>query len=630
MINFDQLKESIKESNDIVDVVNAYVPLKRMGTYFKALCPFHSEKTPSFSVNPTKQIFYCFGCQKGGDVIRFVIEHERVDFLGALRILARRAGIEFPESKELKKSEPKHVQGGTRKDLLYEIHENLTGWYQENLRSSSGQIPFNYLKRRGLSEDILWKFQLGYAPDSWRDTLNWGSTKGYSSEMMKQTGIIKLKDENDPITKAYDRFRDRLMFPIWNERGDVIAFSGRIHSQDARGAKYINSPETPIFTKGNILYGLHLAREGINQHGFVLLCEGQMDVIACHQTGFNNAVASLGTSFTEKQARLLKRYTDTVILLFDADEAGINAMIKSVAHLLTAELTPKVALLDEGEDPASIIQKSGLSTLETRVNHAEDYFIFRLNLEMRRHNIATPEGKEAVIVSVLKDISLVASIVRRAEYCRIISARVDIAESVLFQELNRIIKSRKRNKQLDKRFNPQLDLTNRLAATDTPLMCKAEAILLEIIIYHKTYALKLLEDLPHDFISGTATGKALNAALAHAEGDEWEDIEAVLIKNSQEYHSQEINKALFAPDYGLDADDKTVQKAYTDCLYRGIVLPKINEQMAHLQRKLKTCSSKETKAHIQREYLNLRKQKSEFHAKLEANQSLCLKNSSYT
>ena len=395
MMNFDQLKESVKEGTDIIDVINSYVPLKRVGTNFKALCPFHSEKTPSFSVNPAKQIFYCFGCQKGGDVIRFVMEHERIDFLGALRILASRAGIHIPETNTIVNSESKQSSSTTiRKDLLYEIHEKLAIWYQQNLRSRFGEMPREYLKRRGINEDLRHQFQLGFAPDSWSETLKWGNDHGYSAKIMKQAGVITVKNENDPMTKAYDRFRDRLMFPIWNEQGRVVAFSGRVLAEkNTGGAKYINSPETPIFIKGKILYGLHLAREGINHHKFVLLCEGQMDVIACHQAGFNNAVASLGTSFSEVQARLIKRYTENVVLIFDADQAGINAILKSIVPIFAAGLTPKVVLLDEGEDPDSIIQKSGLDALVNKINQSEDYFIFRLNLEVNRNDLATPEGK---------------------------------------------------------------------------------------------------------------------------------------------------------------------------------------------------------------------------------------------
>ena len=615
-MDFEQLKEAVKDGNDIVEIINSYVPLKRAGVNYKALCPFHTEKTPSFTVNPTKQIFYCFGCQKGGDVIRFVMDHEGIDFVGALKMLAPRAGVQFPDADESRKAISNDSNAlVVPKESLYEVHEKLTAWYHKNLRSSMAETPRSYLETRGLNNDSVTKFRLGYAPDSWNETLNWGKRYNFSPDLLKLGGIITVKNESDPITKAYDRFRDRLMFPIWNEQGRVVGFSGRVINAIPTGAKYVNSPETPIFHKGRLLYGLHLARQGIRERQSVLLCEGQMDVIACHQAGFTNAVAPLGTSFTEMQARLLKRYTDTIVLIFDADAAGINAVLKSVGFILAADLTPKVSLLEEGEDPDSIIRKSGIDVLNNAIENAEDYFSFRMKLEANRNDVLTPEGKENVVVSVLEDIVLLESVVKRNEYCRMLADRVKISESVVIQELNRIINSRKRsrvNNQLSgSRLTSVIQLENKEHLTS-----KAEAALLDIVIHHDTYAQKLLEDLSPDLISHNPSGLALNTALAHIEQGEWTEIESMLINKLNDYHCKEVSKALFDPDYGPDSDDKTLKKAYADCLYRGIILPRIEQEMNELQRQLQSCSSRETKAEVQREYLALRKKKSEFYSKL--------------
>ena len=622
MINFDQLKETIKERNDIVELINSYLPLKRAGVNYKALCPFHSEKTPSFTVNPTKQIFYCFGCQKGGDVIHFVMEHEGIDFMGALRILASRAGVLFPDPGEFNKPNQK-ISGSEkiRKDLIYELHEKLAGWYQQNLRSSAGKAPLAYIKARGLNDDILVKFRLGYAHDSWRCTLNWSKTHDYHPDLLKQAGIVTVKNETDPISKAYDRFRNRLMFPIWNEQGRIIAFSGRALGNDTAGAKYINSPETSIFHKGKILYGLHLAREGIRKREFVLLCEGQMDIIACHQAGFTNAVASLGTSFTNEQARLLKRYTDTVALIFDADAAGINAVLKSAAVLLAAELTPKVISLTEGEDPDSVIQKAGIKALEDKIDNAEDYFVFRMNLEANRNNISTPEGQAKAVISTLQDVALLRSAVMREKYCGMLADRVRVKQELILQELNRIVTARKRNSrtgsdQSNSQLESKLKHGNTVNGTS-----KAELALLGIVIHHNAYALRLLEDLPVEFISHTPVGQALNTALAHTEQGEWKEIESILLKTLSENQCKEVNKALFDPEFGPNTEGKNLRKAYADCLYGGIILPKIEEKMNGLQLRLKSCSSKEEKTEILRKIGRLRKEKTGFNYKLKENSS---------
>jgi DNA primase len=294
--------EQIRAASDIVDVIGASIPLKRAGANFVALCPFHREKSPSFNVNPHKQIFHCFGCHKGGDVFTFVKEYESIDFPDAVRRLAERARIPLDFENQPGQSQNRHL-----KDQLLQIHEQITQRWQTALeKDPAAQIARDYLERRGVSPDAVKLFRLGYAPDLWDDTVNWSKSKHLDLPVVEQAGLIIRKEGADHF---YDRFRGRLIFPICDEQGRVIGFSGRILSGDEKSAKYVNSPESPIFTKGKVLFALDKAKRSILDVGYAVICEGQIDTIACHMRGITNVIAPQGTALTLDQIRILKRYT---------------------------------------------------------------------------------------------------------------------------------------------------------------------------------------------------------------------------------------------------------------------------------------------------------------------------------
>jgi len=386
--------EQVRAASDIVDVIGSVLPLKRAGANFVALCPFHREKTPSFSVNPHKQIFYCFGCHKGGDVFAFIRQYENLTFVEAVKRLADRARITLVYEKGAGPDPEKAMV----KDRLLDLHEQLARrWQTALLNEAGGQAARDYLARRGVSDEAVRLFRLGYAPDTWDDTVNWARSKGFEPALLEQSGLVIRKEGGD---RFYDRFRGRLMFPICDEQGRVIAFSGRILSGDAKAAKYVNSPETPIFTKGKVFYGLDKARRPMLEAGFAIVCEGQLDLIACYMAGVQNIVAPQGTAFTADHARLLKRYVNEVVLCFDSDDAGQNAATRVMDSLLASGLAIRVAVVPAPHDPDSFIRERGGQAFQQLVRQAEGFFDFYLKRLCAMHDTTGDLGRRSVVAAM--------------------------------------------------------------------------------------------------------------------------------------------------------------------------------------------------------------------------------------
>ena len=421
--------EQVAAASDIVDVINGYVPLKRAGSVWKACCPFHREKTPSFTVNPARQMFKCFGCGAGGSVFKFVTSFVNIDFPSAVRMLAERAGIPIVEDNTYRSDEQRGA-GQIRRRLLA-LHSETTEWFHRNLmKSKEAQHARDYLKSRGLTAEVAERWKLGYAPDSWDACLRWAGERGYRREELVQSGLLKARDENDDGTGGsggYDRFRDRLMFPISNEIGEVVAYSGRVLTADAQGAKYVNSPESPIFTKGKVLFGLHMAKRAIIDQKFAIVCEGQIDLITAFEAGVQNVIAPQGTAFTEQQARLLKRHADEVVLCFDADNAGQAAAEKSLPSLLEANVTVKVATMPPGEDPDSLIRTQGAGAFQARIKAARDFFDFQIERLAGTFDLDTPRGKSQFSRKLAESVALVTDTVLREAVVGKVSARLGLS-----------------------------------------------------------------------------------------------------------------------------------------------------------------------------------------------------------
>ena len=380
--------EQVRAASDIVEIIGGYFPLKRAGGNHVALCPFHKEKSPSFNVNPQRQIYHCFGCHAGGDVFKFIQEYEHIGFFDAVKRLAERAGI--PLEME---DDPRAGEKRREKDALLKVHEQLAQrWHSVLLNDAAGQPARDYLQARGVSAEAVEAFRLGFAPGDWEDTVNWAKAQKHDPRVMEQAGLVASKDG-----RQYGRFRARLMFPIHDEQGRVIGFSGRVLEADVKGAKYVNSPETPLFHKSKVIYGLDKARRPIIAAESVLICEGQLDTIACHMAGIENVVAPQGTALTADHARVLKRYANEVILCFDSDTAGQAAAVRSLDGLLESGLAIRVMTVPAPHDPDSFIRDEGAEAFRELMEAAPGFFEFFLQHLVAKNDTGSDRGRQAVI-----------------------------------------------------------------------------------------------------------------------------------------------------------------------------------------------------------------------------------------
>ncbi len=400
----EELIEEIRMKNDIVEVISGYVRMQKKGSSYFGLCPFHNEKSPSFSVSPGKQMYYCFGCGAGGNVITFLMEYENATFQEAVKMLADRAGVSLPEveySEEMRRKE------GRRARLL-EVNKEAARYYFYLLRSNRGQTGYRYLTGRALSDETMKKFGLGYADGAGSDLTAYLKSKGYTDDLITESGLTGF-DEKRGI---HDKFWNRVMFPIQDGNHRVIGFGGRVMG-DAK-PKYLNSPETAIFDKSRNLYGLNFART--SRKGNMILCEGYMDVIAMHQAGFTQAVASLGTAFTAGQASLLKRYADEVLLAYDSDGAGTNAALRAIGILKEAGLRGRVIDMHPYKDPDEFVKNLGAEAFQERINQAQNSFFFELKILERDYHLDDPESKTAFHREIAKKLCGFEEEVERENY----------------------------------------------------------------------------------------------------------------------------------------------------------------------------------------------------------------------
>ena len=427
----DAKLEQIRNASDIVDVVGSYLPLKRAGTNFVALCPFHKEKSPSFNVSPQRQIFHCFGCHKGGDVFTFVREYENVSFMDAVRRLADRAKIPLEIDQD-----PGQSQSRQLKDTLLHIHEQITQRWQNALANeASGQAARDYLLQRGVTAEAVQLFRLGSAPEVWDDTVNWAKSKGHDLAVMEQAGLILRKEGSDHY---YDRFRGRLIFPIADEQGRVIGFSGRVLAADQKTAKYVNSPETPIFTKGKVFFGLDKSKRALLDAQSAIVCEGQLDLIASYMAGVRNIVAPQGTALTADHARILKRYVEEVVLCFDADNAGQNATVRSLDSLLAAGLAVRVAVVPAPHDPDSFIKASGGAAFQEVIAKAEGFFDYYLNRLCVTNDLKSDRGRLTVLHAMAEAVHKTGNGVLIDTYAQKTALRLAVAPESVRAEFRKV------------------------------------------------------------------------------------------------------------------------------------------------------------------------------------------------
>ena len=480
--------------NPIEDVVGQYVSLKRAGARLVGLCPFHGEKTASFSVAPDKGIYYCFGCHKGGGVINFQMEVEGMSYPDAVRALAKRVGMEVPEDEQ-------YQSRYRQQERLWALHKEAARFFHAQLYSPVGKQALEYALGRGMSRGILTTFGVGYAPDSWDSLVKAMRAKGYTDEELKESGLVTVSQKNGTL---FARFRDRLMFPIIDVRGNVIAFGGRILKSDSEAAKYLNSPESPIFNKRKNLFGLNLAKK--SKENSLILVEGNIDVVALHQYGFDNAVASLGTSLTEEQAALITRYAEQVILIYDGDKAGQNATQRAIPILEKAGLQVKVLQLHDAKDPDEFLKKFGADKFKLLLEGSSNRVEYQINAILRKYDIRIDDQKVKFLQEAADLISGLSSSVQREVYSHRVAEAAKISDAAMRMEVERAFKRRisrqkKQQEKIDLAPAKALQPKSRTIRYDNMKSAMAEENILSQILREPAMLAQAKELKPEHFSS---------------------------------------------------------------------------------------------------------------------------------
>ncbi len=515
-----EIVEQVRHACDIVDVIGSYVPLKKSGSKYKALSPFNKEKTPSFFVDPAKQMFKCFSSGHGGDVFKFLMVHDNMSFPEAVRRLAQRAGIAIPESG------PHDPQARSRREELLALYAAVAAWWQKLLKTDPAAEPARaYLKSRDLGTDITEEFGLGFAPEAWDGTLNWAKKAGYSQEALETARLIATSESG----RQYDFFRGRLMIPIHDESGQVVAFSGRLLDPEAKAQKYVNSPETPIFVKSRILFGLNKTKRPIIEAESAILCEGQIDLMRCWQKGIRNVVAPQGTAFTDPHARMLKRLAKEVVICFDADRAGQNAAQRSIDILLKEGLQVRIARIPQGEDPDSLLRKQPVAVFETILREAKDYSRHLLDTACEEEDISSPRGRGAVAQKMSQVIAKIPNAVQREGFLIEVARRLQVPRTALEEEVRKAEASLRRAVTMQ-RHSPSVTEEEN-ASTSASQQASSEPLvadrmieaLLSLLLTTPELVPQVSRQLNPAWLEGLGGAEVLLQLLdAHAH-DAWED-----------------------------------------------------------------------------------------------------------
>jgi len=573
----DSVLEQVRQNNDVVEVIGSYFPLKRAGANFRALCPFHKEKTPSFNVNPQKQIWHCFGCGAGGDVFTFVMKYENLDFVGAVRRLAERAGIKI--AFEERAGEPTRDQ----KDPLFKLHELAANFFHHNLlREQSAAPAREYLQKRKITSEIAQRWRLGYSPDAWDALLQYAATKKFSAEQLETAGLALRRESGDGF---YDRFRGRLVFPITDEQGRVVGFSGRIltDAKDRPAAagqpKYVNSPETPIFQKGRVLFALDKAKRAILEEKCAIVCEGQVDTISCHEAGIENVVAPQGTALTEHHARILKRYAEEVVLMFDADAAGQNAVVRSAEPLWDAGVVIRVAVLPQGHDPDSFVKTLGAERLKALLAKAPSFFVYLLDRLSQQYDPDSDRGKLQIGRQMAEWLARISSPILLATYAQQTARKLDISEDALRKEVAKLVGSRR-----DRGASVDVDSAAPAeeVAADRSRGSPAEAMLLRTMLADDRVIELVAQRLDAAWLSGSVAGQLIQDVLRFHDAGHWNGPNTLLNQPQREETSQLLSELLLSADLA-----KRPEAAAADCLAtleRGWLTQQLHELRRQLER----------------------------------------------
>ena len=576
MFYSEEIIDEVREKNDIVDVISPYVRLTKHGSNYVGLCPFHNEKTPSFSVNTERQCFHCFGCGVGGNSISFVMKYENLTFTEAVRQLADKVGMNLPEENY----NPEYRKRADLKTRLFDIYKEAAKFYYFQLRSDYGNFPMEYLKNRGLSDETINAFGLGYSIKSANALYNYLKSKDYSDELMIKAELVTFKEGRG----IFDMFWNRVIFPIMDQNNKVIAFGGRVMGDGE--PKYLNSRETDIFNKRRNLYGLNFAKH--SRQGYMLLCEGYMDVIALHQAGFTNAVASLGTSLTEEQARLISRYVKEVIITYDSDGAGVKAAIRAIPILKTAGIRTKILKLTPFKDPDELIKSAGREEFEKRIQNAENSFDFELYNIEKNYDLSEPEGKTEFLNRVAERLTEFEEEMERENYIAAVAAKYFVSKDSLNRLVNKIGGAReirdtykeageriKKNERVNTADDGLLK-TNRLLLSflaDQPELYKR----IKNIISENDFATPLYKDVARRIFIQIEQGKNPNIAEIISRYESGED--------------QALVAAAFEEKFEVELGEEERERAFREVV--------IKVRKAGLAEELKSLDGKDMKKFIE-------------------------------
>ncbi|MDW8348692.1 MAG: DNA primase [Verrucomicrobiae bacterium] len=531
--------DRIRAAANIVEIIGSYVPLKRAGKEYRALSPFNKEKTPSFYVDPVKGLFKCFSSGHGGDVFKFIMLYENVDFPAAVRLLAQRLGIPVEESS----LSPQEQEKTQLRDTLLRLHSDVAAYWSHLLHNAPEAKPArDYLTLRRIPLSLAREFSLGFSLPLRDHLLTWAKQKGYPISVLRLSGLFA---ENEQSKQLYDRFRNRLTIPIFNESGQPIAFSARLISQQDNAPKYLNSPDTPLFQKGQTLFGLHKAKRSILETGFALLCEGPLDLIRCHQYGFTNSVATQGTAFSENQARLLRRFTQEIVLCFDSDRAGESATLRSLEILLSLDFDVRIVTLPQGHDPDSFLSEHPPDTFQQLISNAPHYIDHFTNKILTTFPVETPQGRAQATDALLNLLRHVTHPVKREAYTLTLAARLQIPQYILLERL----------KALPPSPTPPPHTSNLSEANEITLHPVVEHLTAFLLAYPEycPHLARLIPQESFDFVTG---GHLLRRLLELHSQDLWDTPESLMHLLTDEAEKNTLARlALRPPDITPNAHD---------------------------------------------------------------------------
>ncbi|HEX6044338.1 MAG TPA: DNA primase [Pyrinomonadaceae bacterium] len=585
--------DDLKRQADIVRVIQDYVQLKKKGANWMACCPFHKEKTPSFSVSPQKEIFYCFGCHKGGSVFNFVMEIERVAFPEAIKIVADKIGMPLPKLVDDSRFEARRQEA----DEVVQLNSWALEWWQKQLESSSeGRIAREYLQQRELTDETQKTFRLGYAPDSWDALSTYLRHKGATQQQIDRSGLVAKKEDGN---RSYDRFRGRLMFPVFDSQGRPIAFGGRtLKNEDA---KYINSPETAAYVKGRNLFGLNLTRDEIRRQEFAILVEGFLDLIVPYQYGVRNIVASLGTALTTDQAKLLSRFARKVVVNYDGDRAGVMAAKKSIEILLAEDIEVKVLVLPDNADPDEFIRKFGVTEYQRRRAQAQPHIQFVIENALRDRNLHRPVEKGEAVEEVLPYIKAVNSSVQKREYFDMAMDALRITDSALRRELWISLRGR----------GPHIDAKHKIQGRPQATPTIAEQRLLELLFADDRKRDEILAILKPDDYEDLMTAPIFRGVIELTRKGEHVDFDSICRQTEEDNISPSMIATVMMGDSGkwdtreLHAINQSLTPA--ECVFSFRVM-KLHDQIEQLKSELaeaERAEDSERVATLSNEYMLL-------------------------